>query len=288
MDDIVIDENGLFWAIGSPELASHLATSQVGETLRAYVVTNLGWIAIRTWRSGLHVRCRPALLTDSAMTALMFYVHDRPAVSVALDLLLDKRMHFLMRDRPMFVSFLAAVVASERKDGFWSGPRLLNRITSPANSPFAPFATAARRAAENIEDVGQLRHSLDHLFAGRWALHKLDTARGHSVIEDIGTTYTPFNPKWLATARGQTLCAYGDELYGLWIADLQRLARDRGQPIYDDVDAVVAFPGIGDTRLRYSRMTMPLRRPDGHTMILSTATSNSSIDLRSLQCEKPG
>ena len=288
MDDIVIDENGVTWTIDSPELAAHLATSRAGEQLRSYVVTNLGWIAIRTWRSGLHIRCRPALVTDSAMTALMFYMYDRPTLSVALDLLLAERVHFLMRDRHMFVSFLVAVVARERRGGFWNGPRLLNCLTSPTTSPFAHLAAAARQAVEGNDDADELRRALDQLFAGRWALHSLDTESGHSVIEHIGTTYTPFNPKWLATAHGRSLCEYGDEAYGLWIADMQRLAHDRGQLIYDDVDAVVAFPGIGDTRLRYSRMTLPLRRPDGRRLILSTAISNSSIDLRPLQRKKPG
>ena len=287
VDDIVIDENGVSWAIDSPELASYLSTSLRGEQFCAYAVKNLGWIAIRARQSGLQVRCRPSLLSDSAITALLFYVHDWPTPSIALDLLLAERRYFLLRDRRMFVSFFAAVVASEKKSGFWSGPRLLNRLSPPDQSPFRTRAALARQAAEAIEDASELRGLFDRLFTRRWALHTLDTERGHSVIEEIGTTYTPFNPKWLGTARGQTLCGYGDEPYGLWIADMQRLARDNDQTIYDDVDAVVAFPGIGDTRLQYSRMTLPLRRPDGRSLILSTAMSNSNIDLRSLHRKKP-
>ena len=287
MNDIVIDENGVSWTVDSPELSSYLSTSLRGERLRSYAVKNLGWICIRARRNGLHVKCRPSLLSDGALTALLFYVHDRPNLSIALELLLNEPRHFLLRDRRMFVGFFAAVVVSERKSGFWSGPRLLNRLTPPAQSPFAKHAAAARHAAEAVEDASQLRSVFDRLFTGRWALHSLDAERGHTVIDDIGTAYTPFNPKWLGTARGQTLCAYADEPYGLWIADLQRASRDSGQPIWDDVDAVVAFPGIGDTRLRYSRMTLPLRRPDGQILILSAAISNSGIDLRPVQREEP-
>jgi hypothetical protein len=281
MSDLVIDEDGQPWEIDDPDLQQRLSTTLRRETLKKYVIVNLGWIGVRTTRAAFHVRCRPSLVTDAAVGALLFEVHERPDASIMLEFLREAWCSTLIRDRRMFVSYLASIIAGERQSSCPPDSRLLHRLTDRSASPFkAGLAEAVREAGESMSDMSNAKRVFDWLFNGRWALHTLDTERGHSIIEDLGNRYTPFNPKWLATAHGQSLCAYGDEAYGLWIADLQRSASESGDATFDDVDAIVAFPGIGDTRLRYSRMTVPMRRPDGRRFLLSAAVSNSRINLR--------
>ncbi len=281
MREDVIDEFGQRWALNDPHLRLSLSTTLQGAGLKTYLTVNLGWISVRTLPNAFHVRIRPSSVSDEALATLLYQVHDRPGATVMLDIYCGAWRHFLMRDRRMFVQFLASIIAGERKT-FWPGERLLNQWTFENSSPFSDKIKFARTLGSTTTSQSDLKCALDALFNGRWALHELDTERGHSLIEDIGSSYTPFNPKWLATARGQTICAYGDEPYGLWIASKQKTAYETATATFDNVDAIVAFPGIGDTRLRYSRLTLPLRRPDGRRLILSAAVSNSSIDLRQI------
>ena len=133
-----------------------------------------------------------------------------------------------------------------------------------------------------------LTQCLDSLFKGRWSLCELDTERCHTIVRYIGDSYTPFNPRWFSAARDSSLCAYGDDPYGLWVAKHHRSVLDGDVPVIDEVDAIVSFPRIGDARLRYSRLTAPVTMKNGRRLVLTAAVNSSGVDLRKIASHEVG
>ncbi|NJO34272.1 MAG: hypothetical protein HC869_15200 [Rhodospirillales bacterium] len=255
-------------------------TRLCGAVLTEFAVKNLGWVEIGTARNAMHVRCRPSMTSDCALAALLYHIWDHAHDTVVLTAWLDAWQHFILRDRQMFTRLLSSLIHGGRAPAFWSGHRLISRATDQVTSPFGEVAPIARAIGEGAALLQDVAPAFDALFRNRWSICEPDTARGHTVIRAIGRGYTPFNPRWFAQAKNTTLCAYADEDYGLWVARTHRFATQQRQPLFDEVDAIVTFPRIGETRLRYSRMTMPLVRPDGGRLVLTVALSDSAIDLR--------
>jgi hypothetical protein len=277
---VLITENGEAWSRDDPALSSFLRTRLRGAALTEFVVKNLGWIEISTARNAMRVRCRPAMTSDRALVTLLYSIWDYAHDTVVLTAWQDAWQHFILRDRQMFTRLLSSLIHGARAPGFWTGHRLMSRAIDQVTSPFGKVSPIARAIGEGTALLQDVAPAFDALFRNRWSICEPDTERGHTVIRAIGHGYTPFNPKWFAQAKDTTLCAYADEDYGLWVARTHCLTAQQRQPLFDEVDAIVTFPRIGETRLRYSRMTMPLDRPDGARFVLTVALSDSAIDLR--------
>lgn len=279
MPSRLIDDKGQSWKAGDPALGKHLGTRLTGKALAEFTIRNMGWIGVDQSQRSLRIKCRPAFVAEAALVELLFLIHDQPEKSLALELLGDRSQHFVLRDRATFTRFLASLVSGPTNSG-WPGARLLRVSRAERNSPFRRSAPIAQGLATSARAISDAVLPFQTLFRGRWSLYTLDGEMGHTKIHEIGNAYTPFNPRWLSTAKGQSLCGYADEAYGIWIAQRHRYALRRGRILFDDVDAVVSFPHVGSTRLRYSRATIPILRPDGQAFVLSAAVSDDSIDFR--------
>lgn len=277
---LLIDEHGESWPLDDPAVYACLRTCLRGPALANFAIRNLGWIEIRMARRALLVRCRPALTSERALAALLYHVWDNAHETVVLMTLQEAWQHFILRNRHIFTRLLGSLIQGARAPAFWSGDRLISRTVDQPSSPFghvAPIARTVGEGAARLEDVAPI---FDKLFRNRWSICEPDAERGHTVIRAIGQGYTPFNPRWFAQAKDTSLCAYADEDYGLWVARTHLSVTEKRRPVFDEVDAVVNFPRIGETRLRYSRMTMPIVRPDGRRLVLTVALTDSAIDLR--------
>jgi hypothetical protein len=100
------------------------------------------------------------------------------------------------------------------------------------------------------------------------------------VVDDVGRGFTLFNPAWHHQATGPTLGSYADVAYGDWIAAQRLEIASTRKTVFDQVDAIVNFPRLGETRLRYARATFPLALTNGAQYIVSAAASDSGINLR--------
>lgn len=261
-------------------VGASLHTRLRGAALADFAVKNLGWIEIVTARKAMLVRCRPAVTSDCAFAALLYHVWDNAHETVVLMARQDVWQHIILRNRDIFTRLLGSLIHGARAPGFWSGDRLICRAIDQRASPFGHVAAIARAVGEGAAQLEHVAPTFNQLFRSRWSICEPDAERGHTVVRALGDGYTPFNPRWFAQAKDTSLCAYADEDYGLWVAKTHRTASEQRRAIFDEVDAVVRFPRIGDTRLRYSRMTMPLVRPDGRRLVLSVALSDCAIELR--------
>lgn len=279
MPSRLIDDKGQSWRVGDPALGKHLDTHLTGKALAEFTIRNMGWIGIDHSHHSLRIKCRPAFVAEAALVELLFLIHDQPEKSLALELLGDRSQHFVLRDRATFTRFLASLVSGPTNSG-WPGARLLRVSRAERSSPFGQSARIAQGLAAGTRSIDDAFPAFQTLFRGRWSLFTLDSDGGHTKLFDQGKAYTPFNPRWLSAAKGESLCSYADDDYGNWIAQRQRATLRRRRILFDDVDAVVTFPHVGATRLRYSRATIPIFRPGGQAFALSVAASDDTIDLR--------
>ena len=101
------------------------------------------------------------------------------------------------------------------------------------------------------------------------------------LIKDIGSGLTRA-ARTLALPRHRAFSVEDqpDYAYGKWVARLYQQALLRGEPLLEDVDAVVMWPNQPRQSYRYRRLVLPFKRRDGSTALLGTTLHDPAIDLR--------
>ncbi|MDX2157344.1 MAG: hypothetical protein SFW09_12625 [Hyphomicrobiaceae bacterium] len=282
----LIDQDGRLWCSTDPALSRTLRGRLAGQELIRYAVMNLGFVSLAPGEHFIRLACRPSILEPATIVSTLYYVHDHVPATIGLDYFTDTWNHLIVRDRGKFQSLLAALAGEKSVGG--QEDRLLRRPIERRKSPHRGKLSAVRRIFGTSPSLEEVKAPLDKLFCGRWSLHELNPESGHTIVRGIGQSYTPFNPSWLATAVGSSLCSYADERYGLWVAAQHREALESDQPMFDEVDAVLEFPSIGAARACYSRLTLSVTVRNEPRLILSAAVSDSSINLRAPAVDKAG
>ncbi len=278
MRSCFIDEDGNVLEANSERLATSLSTHLSGAALENYVVKNLGWLFFSQNNSNVRVRCRPSLVTDAALAELFDRLYQIESPTIAGDFLTTDWNHAIFGSRVKFARYLSAVVDGERKLQRHVNARLLKKSKPPESSKLFKAAHLAQKVLQETRDLNDARPALDQIFAGRWSMFDVNTA--DTTLRALGGGYTPFNPLWLSGSPGQSLKSYGDHHYASWAAQHQCEAAATERVTFDDVDALVEFPSIGTTRLRYSRVLMPLKLDCDSPVVLSGAVTDGSINLR--------
>jgi hypothetical protein len=276
----LIDPDGRHWLSTDTALAKSLGGTLTGDNLARYAVMNLGFVSIKARGRFIRLACRPAILEQPAIVSTMHFVHDHWPATIGFDYFTQQWNHLIIGSMPKFQSMLFSLTSPRFVDNL--DDRLLSKRISGHSSPHRRKISAVRRIFNTSPDLSDVSLPLDKLFDGRWSLHEVDNETGHSIVRGIGRSYTPFNPAWFAAARGRSLCSYSDEGYGLWVAQHHREALDTDQPIFDEVDAILGFPSLGDVRVCYSRLALAVTVRDQTRLVLSAAVSDSGIDLRSV------
>jgi hypothetical protein len=281
MRSCFIDEDGHVWETNSERLAASLGTNLSGAALENYVLKNLGWLFFSQNNRSIRVRCRPSLVTDAALAELFDRLYYIDAPTIAGDFLTTDWNHSIFGSRVKFNRYLSALVDGERKLHRHVNARLLKKSKPPESSKLFKAARLAQTVLQGTRDLREAQPVLDQIFAGRWSLFDVNTADTTTTrLRALGGGYTPFNPLWSSGSSGQSLKSYGDENYASWASQHQCEASATERVTFDDVDALVEFPSIGATRLRYSRVLLPLRLGSESPVVLSGAITDGSINLR--------
>lgn len=280
----LIDQSGRLWNSADPRLAGQLSSRLTGSALAKYAVMNLGFASVSAQARFVRVSCRPSILTPMTIIAVLHYVYDQRSTTIGFDYFTGHWNHIIISSRDKFRNLLFSLTCAEQGDD--RHDRLLRRVVDGQTSPLRGKVSAARRIFNGAPSIQDVASPLDKLFGGRWSLHQFDTETGHSVVREIGKSYTPLNPAWLATAVGNSLCGYANEEYGRWVADHHFTALLADKPHFDEVDAVLDFPTVGTARLCYARLALAVSVRKGPRLILSAAVSDSRINLRSMGINK--
>jgi hypothetical protein len=275
----LIDDTGELWPVQDQILRQRFGSSLTGASLLDYLIVNLGWIEISTLSDRFSVRCRPRLVDQRGMAALLYNLHDAAPQRISLSVL-GADWQYSIHRTPAEVATIIGGMAQLTAGASALGARaLINREIAPDRSPlFGGFQMVAAHA-NLAASIDELVDPLDAAFRGRWCICHVEPPK--VIMDRVGNGFTPFNPSWKQQATGPaSLDRYADEHYGAWIANQRKRVAQTRQTIFDEVDAIVLFPRLGATRLQYSRATFPLHLANGIDYVVSAARTDSGINLR--------
>ena len=273
----ILDQDGRHWSISGNQLQQHLRTSLAGEALVQFAIVNLGWVGVRFDAARVHVRCRPQFMTSTTLGSLFYFIFDNRHKALALSVLGENWQHYVHTK----VDSVLTLIESMQMATPSSRLTLLSRRVAPKNSMLGSGIGVAVGISRRSSSIDELAHHMNILFSNqRWTISCIDQVTGEVTIERKGTGFTPFNPHWTASCVDKGLIGYAGPEYANWIAKTRRYVLDRNELVCDDVDATIPFPGIGFTRLTYSRATAPTALADGRRVALSAAISDASINLK--------
>lgn len=269
----LIDDHGEFWDQHSPALRARLSVSVAGEELRRFAVLNLGFIGLATSRTSIRVQLRPVLATQAALGTLYLWLHRHAPERIVLSWYDGRWRDEIVgwhHDGWRRITLLLEGPA-DRTHGF---SRLRIAPDQLANeNPLRQVSEDARRLSSFVGNPAQV---LPASFSKRYILLSEDENRELRVC-DFGNALMSRSPEWQSQARGRRIDDLPDWNYGRWIADAYREAGHRGQPLLEEVAAVIDWPRLGTLSHAYWRLIVPGVGAGGRRRLLGITLDNASI-----------
>jgi hypothetical protein len=98
-------------------------------------------------------------------------------------------------------------------------------------------------------------------------------------VRAFGDGLAPCATRWLRGAIGTSVRCMPDAFYGRSCAEAYRDVKS--EPVMDDFDGVVSWPGYGRIRHRYRRLMLPFSSVSGQRWVMSMSQNDPSIELLS-------
>jgi hypothetical protein len=280
MKTFLFDDQGEMWDAASHKLASTLCASIGGAELTNYAVRNLGYVSVSESNGSVRVRLRPAAVSPIAFSALCYYLVDSKPERIVLSRLDQDWSHeFIGRDVSVLRRLVDAVPVShaDRAGDFVSQVKSVDGI-APSN-PLSALLKAWREVGKplNYESIARL---LDQGMSGRYVMVQTGETNSDVFLRAVGPGFLSYDDDWRARARGLRVEDQPDYFYGRWVAQAYRDTTSLGEPRLEDVDAIVTTPRIGRSRVRYTRLIVPIKLHSGAECLLGASLIDDDINLR--------
>jgi hypothetical protein len=260
--DLIVDDNGRIWRTGSRALLDSLHIDQPESDLTRYVIRNLGFVRIRTTRSGVRITLRPRFLTKAALEAIVFQMvtleHERFVIEIADA---PNRVEIIpgLEDAAARLADLASVAGNITREDFYREEMSLHRLRgSPRLSPLVGLLRRWRRGRGNLRTDPATEFS-DPALLGRAIVMQMTGDTG-GVIEYVGDGFTWADDSWRHAMVGHDANGQPDPRYGqnFWAGYLE--TQRTQAPRLEFIEAVIRVPGYPARRSRYERLLLPWRR----------------------------
>lgn len=282
---VVYDENGRVWAAGSSELREGLGYTSGDFDVGGFAVRCLGWVEVRHSPGRIHVRIAPKLVQPKALDALYSLLSTVPKSEVELSVRVSQSWEReLVATALDATARIDALVHGPESDG---GPRFVS-IRQPVS---VLFRDKQRYLINMLQEARDLIGSGDGAAAVRFA--DADTTGRTSVAvaspvkgekhrttwswEHIGSALRFYTPDERRRIIGADIRKAPDAEYGDWCAQAYDRAIATGEPIIEDVRALVFRRNAASLESRYRRMLIPFTGFAGRPVVLVTS------DFRPLQ-----
>jgi hypothetical protein len=278
----LIDDNGEVWDGGSIVLRQNLFASGTGPGFSEYVIKNLGFIGIRFTERAAHIRLRPTVVSPVAMASLLYCLSDRRpqrALLTTYDDSTDNWAYEILGSPMAILKRLSATAAA--RPGRTNAVRRQSRDAGRLSGR-SPLRGALQCWADHRGhfDRAVLEQVIHRVLKERYILLSAAGQSSDLLIRDVGAGLPEFARTWLSRALGQRVEDQPDYDYGRSCAAAYAEAIARQEPILEDVDAVVSWPGYGRLRRRYTRAILPFTGAQGERWLLSTSVENRRIEPR--------
>ena len=280
MHCLVFDDRGEVWDANSRELAEGLNASIGGDALTSYAIKNLGFIAATVINESVRIRLRPAVVSQVALSGLLYWLHDQPFHRVLLSFLDSDWSHELVRSRQEAASRLLARVrfkSEDREGDFLNKARALQDL-----SPGSPLRELLNLWSDHSGkyDGERLSPLLDKALNGRFVLFEAASGSNSVYVKEVGPGLGRSGAFWLSRTKGLRVEDQPDYAYGKWVSEAYRDVLNTREPLLDDVDAVITWPQQPRVSYRYRRLVVPFAGRDASTLLLSATVIDPDISLR--------
>jgi hypothetical protein len=240
-----------------------------------YLISRLGWIEVIQNNRGIRLKCRPSMITEAALATVLFHLADHPESPLALSVLGTEWRHVVHIVRQEAITLLDSMRVQNPKKQMLLKRRRRSEASlhGQTSQALTAYCSTPRSSSEVVEFCKEMYSN------GRWSMSHFDSS-SDIVMDYVSDGYTPFNAGWMSRGGIQSLDTYAGRDYAQWVARTRAYAIESGEAIFDDVDATIPFPGIGMSRLRYTRATTPIRLACGSMYAVSTAITDTSIQLK--------
>jgi hypothetical protein len=274
MDTTIIDAGGDAWDVASPFLHETLGGTNTGSSPVDRALS-FGFVVL--YRHPFHlieVSFRPNLVKPVALVEATYWLADQACnrIDIECGAAAQKRS---FSDPAMAIAYLMNLpetAGGARKHDFQS-----QRHASGAVASDASFGSIyeAWRATPGIKNQ-RLMEAVREASRGRYL--EVDPQDGASklVLGAVGEGYSLYGNSWKSGAVGGRFEDMPDFDYARRAAQAYREAFRTGQPIFEDVTAVVHLLRTGPLLLRYRRAILPIGGGDQPALLLG-ATLNQQV-----------
>lgn len=275
----LFDDRGEVWEGGSARLADALESSIVGDELTDYAVRNLGFVAVSETETMARIRLRPSIVSPVALSALLYWLHDRPKDRFVLSFLESEWSHEVLGGRDPVLRRLMQRIETrpgDREGDFLQAPRPLHMLSrsSPLRAMLEIWSDSGGKYDRDL-----LHPLLEKALDGRFVVAEATSGGPDLMIKDVGSGMRGAARLWLSRSIGLRVEDQPDYAYGKWVAGAYRNVLVKGEPDLGDVDAVISFPQEARQSYRYRRLLLPFVA-DGRNIVLCTSLLDPDINLR--------
>lgn len=273
---VVYDEDGRIWPVGSPELRESLGYTVGDFDVAGFAVRCLGWIEIRHQPGRLNLRLAPRVVQPKALDAAYRVLAASGRVEVCIT----------VRSGQEWVDETAPSpeAAVARIEALVNGPSATGQRFLSIRQPIAVlFRDKQRYLISMLQEARRLLGSDDREAAIRFAA--ADETGRTSVA--IGTTKAGERAQWHWAHLGSALRFYSaedrqrlvgtdirnspDSEYCEWCIEAYDRVVAVGEPMIEDVRALVLRRSGPPVESRYRRMLVPLTDRSGRSIVLVTS-----------------
>jgi hypothetical protein len=286
MRTLLFDDTGETWDAKSSRLAETLQASLSGDELAKYVVRNLGFISATESSGSVRLRLRPSVVAPTALSALLYWLHDQQGVERVLISFLDGEWtHELVRSGNEAMRRLLARVTvkdEDRHGDFLKEARPLESL--PPVHPLRALLDAWSDCGGKY-DRERLDPVLEKALGRRFVLVEGAAASSSLFFKDIGPGLSTLADFWLSHKAKLRVEDQPDYAYGKWVSSIYREVLDSGQPRFEEIDAIINWPENPYRKsYRYRRLVVPFSGERTSSLALSATVLDLDVNLR----RKPG
>ena len=280
MNLLMIDDRGELLTGDVVRRRMSFAAVHSTDEFSAYVVKNMGFIALDLYGRSCQIRCRPSILSQPSLERLAAWLASAPADRFALCHFDASWNYELLRTSDLALHRLVQLGNAAqlmRPEPYLACPVALDRMAD--KHPLISLIRAWPELSQSVHADG-LRNMLRQTLHDRYVMVCSEPGSAHLRISDIGRGFMAYNAEWLAKARGRPVDDQPDKRYGQWVLRAYREALAANRPAVFDIDAIIEETKEGRARVRYKRVVLPVREANGRSWLLSGSIIDEGIDLR--------
>lgn len=275
---IIYDENGRVWPAGSRELREGLGYTVGDFDIGGFAVRCLGWIEVRHHPGRVHVRIAPRVVQPKPLDALYGLLSVMPQSEVALEVRTGQSWEEEILP--------TAIAAAARIEGLVKGPSAETggRFVAVRQSVSVLFRDKQRYLLGMLNQMRTLQPEVGLDALVRFA--ESDPTGRTGIAASVVSGDRGKRTGWCVGHIGRALRFYTEEErrslvgsdhtkgpdgeYGGWCQLGYDRAEAAGEPVVEDIRALV-FPRFGaPLETRYRRVLVPVSGAGGQTFILCT------------------